>query len=142
MKGSWVQEYDETFQANQGGSAEEARISAYMRKTTKSHAELLDATGRNPVPASQAVRTKKLILPEDRVVHDADLASDSPLDSENPEEHAMKHETSGELAAVPELQGSWSKCRTDVHSTKESSSIKLAQVLSRVQLSSSVGVCS
>ena len=102
-----------------------------MLKTTKAHVELLDATGRCPVPASQAVRTKKITLPEDRVVHDADPASDVLLKSQHPEQHLVKHETGEDLAAVPELQGSWGKCRTDAQSTKGAgSTTKLAKVLS------------
>ena len=118
------------FQANQGGSAEEARITAYMRRTTKTHVELLDATGRCPVPPSQAVRAKKLSLPEDRVAHDADPASDVLLDLGYPETHVVKHETSGELAAVPELQGSWGKCQTDSQSSKAVGCTQPAKVMS------------
>lgn len=136
------QGYDEVFQANQGGSAEEARISAYMRKTTKQHVEVIDATGHNPVPASQAIRTKKILLPEDKMItkmienpEDAEYHTPECLTfSKEATATTIKQESSEELAAVPELPGSWGKCHTDVGSVMAvASTMKQAQVLAALK---------
>lgn len=113
-----------------------------MLKTTRAQVELLDATGRCPVPASQAVRTKKLILPEDRIAHGEELISDAPRVPQDLGPKVIKHEPSGELAAIPELQGSWGECHAGVQSSQAAASTKLAQVFfQRVADSAAVCAC-
>jgi hypothetical protein len=69
------------------------------------------------------------------VVQDIEGATESRLDSLSDsklldQQNAGKHETDGELAAVPELLGSWGTRQSDAYGSMASTSVKHAQVLS------------
>jgi hypothetical protein len=104
--GRCIQEYNEAFQANQGGAAEEERINEYMIKATKDHVELVDATGRCPIPPSQAICKKDVVKqgsPEEGSVA-------SPTQGRTGSDNLdIAQEPSGLLAVVPEIQGSWGR---------------------------------